>query len=113
MMITIKVSPREDDSTNHCAADPVAQGLREGVGLPRCTAATASRFAAMAQPSRLFARGPKGQIMCETPEYVRAWILEWDRSGTGEPFTFEVEMGPKAMVNNEYILPGTARFGSQ
>jgi hypothetical protein len=107
----ITVTPHEDDSTNHCAADPIAQALREAVGLERCTAASASRFAAMAQPSRLFARGPKGQIMCETPRLVRDWIVDWDNGAGGEPITFDVEITPRTEVSSEYYIPGSGIFG--
>jgi hypothetical protein len=111
MKTTVKVIPQSDDSTNFSTADPVAQALRVAVGLPRCTAATARRIEAMAQPSRLFARGPKGQVKCETPHAVRDWIMNWDETGEGEPFDFEVEIGPVAEVSADYLIPGAHRFG--
>ncbi len=113
MKTTVKVTPSEDDSTNFCSADPVAQALRVAVGLPRCTAATASRFEAMAQPSRLFARGPKGQVKCDTPRAVAEWIKHWDETGDGEPFEFDVTVGPRELVSTEFWIPGCGVYGSR
>ena len=112
MKTTVKVIPQSDDSTNFSTADPVAQALRVAVGLPRCTAATARRIEAMAQPGRLFARGPKGQVKCETPEAVRDWILHWDETGKGKPFEFEVEIGKQEQVSAEWLIPGYGRIGN-
>ena len=107
----VLVRPQADDSTNFSTADPVAQALRIAVGLPRCTAATARRIEAMAQPSRLFARGPSGQVKCETPKAVRDWIMRWDATGEGEPFEFEVEIGPVEEVSAGYLIPGAEVWG--
>lgn len=88
--ITINVRPQEDDSTNICTMCPVAQALREAVGLERATMKTASRGAAFAQPDRLFALSEKMTVACDTPPDVTAKIKRWDATGEMEPFSFQV-----------------------
>lgn len=105
--LTINVRPQDGDSTNVCSLDPVAQALREAVGLSRATPATASRFDAFAQPTRLYAVGARLTIMCDTPPAVAAWIKRWDATGEGAPFSFEVEAQPtdrRAPIN--FVIPG-------
>lgn len=107
MKIKINVRPRDTDSTSICSICPVAQALREAVGLEYGTWQNASRFDAFAQPTRLFAVGPKGRIMCDTPREVADRIREYDVTGSCDEFSFEVEMDSsrdRAPVN--YVIPG-------
>ncbi len=109
MKIEVTAEDIKGASTNMCSMCPVAQAMRRAVGLDPATPETASRFDAMAQPSRLFANGIKGMIACDTPPEVRAAILEWDAKGKMEPFTFEVPTTQRPPLY-EWNLPGATHW---
>lgn len=105
--IHVEVTAEDIDgaSTNICTLDPITQAMRRAVGLNKATFATATRFDAFTQPSRMYARGPKGQIQCETPVGVRKRILEWDASGTMEPFEFDAPSAPDKAPHYNFMYP--------
>ncbi len=107
-MIHVQVTQDDIDTgcTLICTLDPITQALRRAVGLEPATFATATRFDAFTQPSRLYARGPKGQVQCETPHGVRKRLLAWDERGEMEPFEFEVSTVPDEQPPYGWIFPG-------
>lgn len=114
-METITVSVEREDIENGsrliCSLCPVAQAMRRAVGLAAATGKTASRFDAMAQPSRLYARGPTATIMCDAPKEVRDRIVRWDGTGEMEPFSFSVpRLPPDVAAPWEFMISNMRRF---
>jgi hypothetical protein len=106
--IKIEVTQEDIDGgcTHICTLDPITQAVRRALGLVAATFATATRFDAFTQPSRMFAKGPKGQIQCETPHGVRKRILAWDEGKGMEPFDFELALVANKQPDYAFVFPG-------